>query len=291
MFRKDYYCLVAGLREYSLESDTKGFDAPALIAEIKEELSGRDRKTAELLYTYYDIENIVALRAGRERLSALGNLSRGELEQELASPSRLPAPLGRVIAAFDAAGKEGGDADGGEGVDMEQSLERNLFAAYYDACARSSSRFMRRWSAFDRTLRNISAAFAARRRGIPVAEVIVGTGDIESALVRSSAADFGIKGDVAYVDQVMLAVSDEGDLLEKEHRIDAIRWDMADELTLTDYFDLDFILGYLVKVNIIHRWAALDAQRGREMLRRLVDGLKETGTLPDTETDKNRTTI
>lgn len=156
-----------------------------------------------------------------------------------------------MITAFNAADKEGEGTDVSEEVDMEKSLERNLFAAYYAACARSSSKFMRRWAEFDRTLRNIAAAFAARRRGIPVAEVIVGTGDIESALARSSAADFGIKGEVAYVDRVMLAVADDSNLVEKENRMDAIRWEMADELTLTNYFDLDFILGYLVKVNII----------------------------------------
>lgn len=83
MFRKDYYCLIAGLREYSLDAEKKGFDAPAIIAEIKEELSARDRRTVELFYTYYDIENIVSLRAGREHFSALGNLSREELQEEL----------------------------------------------------------------------------------------------------------------------------------------------------------------------------------------------------------------
>ena len=103
MFRKDYYCLIAGLREYSLDAEKKGFDAPAIIAEIKEELSARDRRTVELFYTYYDIENIVSLRAGREHFSALGNLSREELQEELVSPSRLPLFLGRVITAFNAA--------------------------------------------------------------------------------------------------------------------------------------------------------------------------------------------
>ena len=290
LFRKEYYCLVAGLKEYTLDSDRKGFDAPALIAEIKEDLSRRDRRTVELLYTYYDIENLIGLRAGREHFSRLGNLSREELQEELLAPSRLPASLGRVIAAFNAADKEGAGADVGEDADMEQSFERNLFAAYYAECARSSSQFLRRWSAFDRTLRNVAAAFAARRRGSPVAEVVVGTGDIESALARSSAADFGIKGEVAYVDQVMQAVSDAGNLVEKENRMDAIRWNMAEELTLTNYFDLDFILGYLVRVNIIHRWTALDPQRGREMLHRLVEGLTERGTRCEMQTDKNKET-
>ena len=36
MFANQYYCLVAGLKEYTLDADVKGFDAPALIAEIDE---------------------------------------------------------------------------------------------------------------------------------------------------------------------------------------------------------------------------------------------------------------
>ncbi len=282
LFRKNYYTLVAGLREYALDSDTKGFDAPAIIAEVKENVSSGDRRIVELLYTYYDIQNIVSLRSGREYFSRLGNLSREELEEELTAPSRLPAWLGRIVTAYNAAEKEGAESVAeDEELDMEASFERNLFAAYYRQCEKSPSRFMRRWSEFDRTLRNISAAFAARRRNMPVADVIVGGGDIAAALSRSSAADFGIKGEVAYVDQVMSAVADAGNLVEKENTIDAIRWDMAGELTEMNYFDIDYILGYLVRINIIDRWAALDPQRGREMLHKLVGSLKGEGLPAD----------
>ena len=92
------------------------------------------------------------------------------------------------------------------------------------------------------------------------------------------------------IQQKEQAVSDAGNLVEKENRMDAIRWNMAEELTLTNYFDLDFILGYLVRVNIIHRWTALDPQRGREMLHRLVEGLTERGTRCEMQTDKNKET-
>ena len=34
MFEKNYYSLVAGLREYALDADTKGFDAAEFVAEI-----------------------------------------------------------------------------------------------------------------------------------------------------------------------------------------------------------------------------------------------------------------
>lgn len=277
MFNRNYYYLVAGLREYSLDGDTKGFDAISAIEEIKEGVSKTDRRAVELLYTYYDIENIVNIRSGREQFSALGNFTREELDEELLQPSRLPSYLGKIISAYNENQKDSPDEELSErGIDFSTPLERNLFAAYYAQCAKSSSKFIRSWGGFDRTLRNIAAAFAARRMGKSPVDVIIGSGEIESALSRSSAADFGIRGEVGYVDQVMGAVAESGNLVDKERKMDFIRWDMVDELTAMSYFDINFLLGYLVRVNIIYRWAALDPEKGRELLKKLIDSLSES---------------
>ena len=273
MFEKNYYCLVSGLKEYSLDTETKGFDAPAIVAEIGETLSKRDRRYLELFYGYYDIVNILYLRTGGGRFMPLGNFSEEELREELVRPVRLPAYIVSVLNAYAARDKEGTDADFPEGLDAASSLERNLFAAYYRECGRSKCRFLREWSRFDAVLRNVSAAYTARRKGIPVSEVVVGSGAEVDALSRSSAADFGLKGEVEYIDQIMAAVADNGNLLDKEHRIDLIRWNMAEELAAFDYFNINGILSYLVKVNLVYRWASLDAVRGREMLDRLVESL------------------
>lgn len=279
MFRKNYYCLVAGLKDYARDTDTKGFDAPAIIEEIKSGVSARDRRAVELLYTYYDICNIASMRGGRDNFSQLGNFSREELTTELDAPSHLPPYITQVLAAYDAAAKAGDGVPEDDGaVDVSASVERSLFAAYYGECARSHSKFLREWSDFDRTLRNVASAFAARRRGMPAGEYLVGSGDIESALAHSSAADFGLKGEVEYVDNVMTAVSGDMDVMEKERKMDDIRWNMACSLTEQNYFDVDFLLGYLVRINIIHRWAALDVQYGREMLHRLVESFSEKGS-------------
>ena len=40
-----------------------------------------------------------------------------------------------------------------------------------------------------------------------------------------------------------------------------------------DYFDIDALLSYLVRVNIVARWSRLDPARGRELFARLVEGL------------------
>lgn len=265
MFEKNYYSLVAGLKEYTLDADTKGFDAKEIVAEIMEELSAGDASAVRLMYGYYDCENIIALRAGRSAYNPLGNLSREELAEEFSSPKRLPEAMARVIRAY--AEPEGEDA---EGLDLSRSFEKALLTAYYEECAKSKCRFLREWSEFDRTLRNVSAAIVAREADRSIDSVTIGGGDVVEQLQRSSAADFGLRGEVAYIDAVITAVNDEQNLVEKEHKIDFVRWEQASELAGFDYFNINAILSYLAKINIVARWALLDPKRGREMFERIM---------------------
>ena len=265
MFDKNYYSLVAGLREYTLDSDTKGFDATEIVAEILEQISEGDAAVVRLLYGYYDCENLIAKHAGRAAYNPLGNIPQEALADELVSPQSMPEAMATVVRAY--AEPEGEDA---EKVDMTIGFEKALLAAYYEECARSKSRYMRNWSDFDRTLRNVAAAAVARATDRVVADSLVGGGDIVDQLQRSSAADFGLRGELSYIDAVISAVNDETNMVEKEHKIDLIRWEQAGELAAFDYFNLDAILSYLAKINIVARWSLLDPKRGREMLERLM---------------------
>ena len=268
MFATNYYALVAGLREYTLDADAKGFDAKEIVEEILEVISKSDAAAVRLLYTYYDCENLINLRNGSSAHNALGNLSREEIEAEMANPTHLPRRIADVIRAY--ANPEGEEA---EVVDVAKRFEKSLFEAYYEECAQSKCRFLREWSSFDRTLRNILAAAVARSQSRPIEEVTIGEGDVVEQLQRSSAADFGLRGEYAFVDGVIVAVNDEQNLLEKERKIDLIRWNEAGELVTFDYFDINAVMAYLVKVNMVARWSVLDVRHGREMFERLLADL------------------
>ena len=261
MFGNNYYCLVAGLREYALDSDAKGFDARAIIDEIKENVSKDDARTVELLYGYYDALNMSGRRSGAALRNELGNLSDEELDGPAAG---LPEWMAHVVRAFN--DPEGEDA---ETVDVQSPFGLVLLSAYYDECAHSTSRFMREWSELDRNVHNVLTAIKARKLNIPVEEAVMGGGDVADQLVRSSAADFGLKGELEYMDE-LLSAGEVGDLLVREHKIDKIRWDKAEELSWSSYFDIDALLAYLVKINIVARWMRLDEKRGREMLGKLI---------------------
>lgn len=265
MSGKNYYALVAGLKEYALDAENKGFDIVELRDEILENVDSADAKAVRLLYTCYDCENIANLRRGSSAFNGLGLLSREEAEAESAHPSLLPERLAKVVRAYN--DPEGEDA---EDVDVSARFEKSLFEAYYAECAACGSEFLKKWSEFDCTLRNILAATVARAEQRPVDEALVGTGDAVDQMRRSSAADFGLKGEYEFADAVVSAVNDERNILDKERKIDNVRWAQADELSTFSYFDIDAVLAYLVKINLVARWSLLDAARGREMFARLL---------------------
>ena len=271
MFSAEYYYLVAGLKEWSLDSDTKGFDVAEIRGEILEQISKRDADAIRLLYAYYDCENIIAVRASQQRFNPLGNLSREEVDALFAERcyELLPANMGEVVRLY----VEAEDEDRDDEIVLDEKFERALFEAYYRDLSESKCSFLVGWGAFDRNLRNIAAAIAAREAGRAVADVTVGGGEIVEQLRRSSATDFGLRGELPYIDAVIAAVADETNIVEKERKIDAIRWAEAEEIAVFDYFNINYLLSYLVKVNIVARWMLLSPEAGREMLARLIKEL------------------
>ena len=265
MFSSSYYALVAGLREYSLDTETKGFDIEEILAEVEEALSTSDMKVVELLYAYYDCENLISRHNGSSTYNSLGRLSSEEIDEELKAPSRLIAPLAKVVRAY--ASPESEEA---EDFDLSQPFAKALMNAYYRCCEASKSRLLREWSKCDRTIRNIVAATLARKQGVAIEAVVVGEDSVTESLLRSSAADFGLRAELPYVEAIVSAVADERNFIEKERKIDNIRWAELSELATFDYFDLNAVIAYLVRANMVARWVALDAKVGREMFDRLV---------------------
>ncbi len=262
--QREYYSLVAGFREYTLDSEAKGFDVRAIVEEVLESLAEGDARSVKLLYTYYDCENIIAHVAGRSAHNPLGNLSAEDIEQGQAThyEELLPQSISDALAEYAASEQT-----------LRGSFERRLLEAYYSECAASHAPFLRKWAELDRNIRNISAALTARANSMEIESVVVGGGDVVGQILKSSAADFGLKGELAWVDGVIAAVCEESNLLEKEHKIDLIRWEESSDLLNFDYFNINAVLSYLVKVNIVARWVSLSPKRGQEMFAKIMGEL------------------
>ena len=66
------------------------------------------------------------------------------------------------------------------------------------------------------------------------------------------------------------------DLLVRERALDDLVWDNVSRMTVFDYFDIEAVLAFIVKMQVVARWYRLDEQSGREMFRKLVGEVRGT---------------
>lgn len=133
---------------------------------------------------------------------------------------------------------------------------------FYATAAKSRSRFIREFLDFDRKLRNTKVAW------------------INRALARPDSQDIVLLGEEDPLDfeerpQVEAALS-ESDLLARERALDDLMWHKAEEITVSDLFDIETILAFIAKLKIIDRWEKLDPQTGSEFFRKLVGEIRAT---------------
>lgn len=155
--------------------------------------------------------------------------------------------------------------------------ETKLGEDFYAGALRHRNRFIRNWFRFDLGLRNAKVRYLNARLGRP-ADLDVLTGE------NPEAEDADIEGFRFRAEELdeAGAISDilaEENLLAREKALDDLSWKKADELTVFDYFDLEAVLAFVVKLRIADRWLVLDPEEGRERFRRLVKEVKGTFNL------------
>jgi hypothetical protein len=129
---------------------------------------------------------------------------------------------------------------------------------FYCTTARYGNRFLKEYFEFDRILRNAQAEVAAKKLGVEARDYLID------------------EGSPAEVPSEILQVIEIPNLLEREQKIDALRWNKANEITIFNYLDTDAILAFVIKANIVNRWMSLDKTRGTELFRQLVQEVRGT---------------
>ena len=87
---------------------------------------------------------------------------------------------------------------------------------------------MASWFAFNLTMNNILVALTARKFKMDIAPLIVGDTEVCEALRTSGARDFGLTGEVDFLDQ-LVKISETEELVEREKKIEQLRWNWMEE--------------------------------------------------------------
>jgi hypothetical protein len=273
----NYYCLVTGLPELSLEDGKLSYTVANFKTEIYPELSKADKKLVDLFYLKFDNRNLLTLLKDKEASvdTSLGNYSADELLSVIASIKEETAPDKKFPAYF----YEFAELYLNTPDEERWGLEDKLHGFYYNHAMKSGNPFVSAWFELNLDVNNILAAMTARKYKMDVAKVPVGENLVAEALRSSNARDFGLADDLEYFEQ-LVRINDTIDLVEREKKIDLLKWNWMEDNTFFNYFTIEKIFVFLMKLEMIERWVSLDKEKGNELFRQLIDQLKDEVQIP-----------
>lgn len=269
----NYYYLVAGLPDIQ-PADTKTTALTGIADELNAAFSSADKKLFRLLLYRYDNRNLLDYFKDKDApFHPLGMITAADWARQTAlledeeplNDKRLPAYLREFYTACSL------------GLDEHLLPEDVLAAAYYEYGMQCRNKFVSAWFEFNLNLNNVLAALMCRKHGFDVKAAVVGNNDVAKSLRTSNARDFGLNDVFDLYDEVV-RIAEISDLLEREKRIDALKWNWLEEHTFFDTFSTERVLAFWLKCELLNRWEGLTTEKGKAIFRQLMDEFKKEVT-------------
>ena len=274
----EYHCLVAGLPDIVFDGSKINFSIERFKEEIYAGLTKADAARIDLFFYAWDNENIIEiLRHGNEaELARTGRYSREELVELIlatksgdARTADYPAYMYDFLEYYFA------------NEAREDVMFENVLAShYYNYAVGCGNKFLSDWFTFNRNLNNLQVAFIARKCKLNIADCVVGDDEVTETIRTSSARDFGLSSVIDYLENVQ-RLCEMDKLQERERQFDELRWNWLDDNSAFLYFSVERLFVFLQKLDIVMRWAKLDADAGMARYNELIAGLKSGLTIND----------
>lgn len=282
----NYYYLIAGLPNIGIEDSDISFSADEITNQLLNGTSRKDRHLLELYLHKHDNANLLTLlktfslnkedngmpdaqpdsweKGGiftrQELLTLIEEMQKDE-EAEVDAPSYMKKFLADHFHAVSA-------------TSDEIYAPSRLSHLYYQEALKCGNKTIEAWFELNLNIGNLLTAANSRRLDLDATPYIIGENEVAKALRTSRENDWGLKNEVEYFDEIM-DIAGETHALDKERKLDDFRWRRIDTLITFNYFGIEQLFAFLVKTDIVRRWANLDAEKGEEKLRNIIAQLKE----------------
>lgn len=259
-----YYALVAGLPDVAIDSKRLPYSTEEFWIDSERHLHPDDRSLLGILCLPVDNSNVLNLLESSDKsFKTGGNFSRELLENEIKVPSVLPDYLRLFIERYK------GDVKRPAGMTWETVMTELFYQEMLD----HENGFIREWFELDQNIRNVLVALSCRKLGQAVDGQLVGDNSVSAAIRKNNSGDFGLGREFPFIEKI-LALYDDRNLLEREQRIDKLRWNLLDQMTVFEYFSIEKVMAFFLKLQIAERWYRLDPETGRQMFDELLEDLR-----------------
>ena len=273
----NYYCYIAGLPDIQIDNAKSIPAQEEILDELKQILSKGDMALLDLLRLKYDNDNLLKFLANRDaELNPLGNLTSQDWAELIElinnsderNPVRDARLLKYVLDFYTTIRNEQSE----EKIDFAEDF---LAALYYKYGMQCKNKFVADWFEFNLNINNILTALTCRKYGWDIKSAIVGDNVVAETIRNSvSARDFNLKAEIDYFD-ALVSISETANLLDREHRIDALKWNWLEENTFFSSFSIEKVLSFWLRCELMHRWDNLSMEEGAEIFRQMINDLKK----------------
>ena len=274
----NYYCLVAGLPDLLPDDQKLQRSLLEFKTELEENLRASDLKLISIFFQKFDNENLLKLLGNPEAiLNPLGTLNQSDLldiiqlfkDSDTPNDARIPSHFYQFLPAFL------------ENKPLFQGIswEDQLTSLYFKAATNSTNTFISKWFEFNLNVVNVLTALNCRKFNFNIEEAVIGNNEVAKTLRTSHSKDFGLVPIFPEISD-LIRIADEDNLLERERKIDLLRWQWLEEQSVFNYFDLERLFVYLLRVEMLERWTALDKQSGEQVFRQMIAGIQDSFEFP-----------
>ena len=266
---QNYYCLVAGLPNITIDDTKLSYGSADFLSDM-EEYVGKDNFKYFKLFKYkIDNENLfkTMIKHSHDFING-GAYSQEEIDESIEEPVNMVEYIQEFIREYH-------DDEFDKDVD-----KKRLTQLYYDFILKSKNGFISDWFEMEINFKNIFSAFNCRKHELPIEDELIEFNYVSEAITKSNSRDFGLSAEYPYIDQ-LLSIYEIEDLLQREKAIDMLKWDWLDEGTFFNYFTVEKLISYYIKLQMIERWINLDPETGKEMFEKLIKDLESGYEFPE----------
>lgn len=268
MFRRNYYCLIAGLPDLLFNENKLGITNLTFRDELKDQLSLTDFNLIKTIFFPFDNKNLLNLLfEPNNPFNSSGNFSKSFLEDQIIKLNQIPDYMIHYIKWIRCQ----------ESNSFSLQNENKLYELFYEYVLQTKNEFLNKWFTFDLNIRNVLTAIKCKQFNRSIEKQIIRI-DANPAtnilLIENHLNHDSVKEKLPFAEQIFRIAESDASMIEKEKSIDKIKWDYLDEETFFYYFTIEKIMSFLIKLTITERWMKLDAKTGKELLNKLINELK-----------------
>ncbi len=274
MFKKKYYCLVAGLPDLFFNENKPGAGSVDFRDAFAKDLNFGDFELVKTLFFPTDNKNLLNLLfETKEPFNDGGLFSKQSLESEIEKPKEIPEYMSNFI----------------RWVKKQETKEKTLDAEiqlqtlFYSYLLNVKNSFLHDWFLFELNIKNVMTTFNCTRFKYDTDKHIIQTWEnknVNTMLSLGRLKPEYYEDDILYVQDIFRVAESEAEMQEKEKNIDKIKWEYLEEQTFFHFFSIEKILSFLLKLQITERWLWLDKETGTALLEKLINEIKTSYEFP-----------